>query len=115
MKIKTLYPMVVANWVMKPVEIDDVPIVTLALRPGDSEPQSDGYSLRRVGEEIVERLATIPNVSRAFLVGGESRNDYDQSRFGAIIGLPNEHGRSDASCFIGERVEYLNPIFEVRS
>lgn len=66
-------PYGVANWVMKPVEIDDVPIVTLALRPGDSEPQSDGYSLRRVGEEIVERLATIPNVSRAFLVGGESR------------------------------------------
>jgi multidrug efflux pump subunit AcrB len=59
----------VTGWVMKPVEIDDVPIVTLALTgAGD-----DGYALRRIGEELVERLATVPQVNRAFVVGGESR------------------------------------------
>ncbi|MCA9191881.1 MAG: efflux RND transporter permease subunit [Planctomycetales bacterium] len=59
----------VTSWVMKPVEIDDVPIVTLAVTgAGD-----DGYSLRRVGEELVERLAVTKNVNRAFVIGGQSR------------------------------------------
>ncbi|MFN7843049.1 MAG: efflux RND transporter permease subunit [Pirellula sp.] len=62
-----------ASWIMKPVEIDDVPIVTLSLRSPASDKQSDGYSLRRVGEELVERLATIPDVSRAYVIGGEPR------------------------------------------
>jgi multidrug efflux pump subunit AcrB len=59
----------VAGWVMKPVEIDDVPIVTLALTGA----QDDSYALRRIGEELVERLAVVPQVSRAFVVGGQSR------------------------------------------
>lgn len=67
-------PSDVAGWTMKPVEIDDVPIVTLSLRGASSDKISDGYSLRRVGEEIVERLATIPNVSRAYVIGGEPRS-----------------------------------------
>jgi multidrug efflux pump subunit AcrB len=54
---------------MKPVEIDDVPIVTLAVKGADD----DSYALRRIGEELVERLAGIPQVSRAFVVGGQSR------------------------------------------
>ncbi|MBI4582207.1 MAG: efflux RND transporter permease subunit, partial [Planctomycetes bacterium] len=59
----------VTGWVVKPVEIDDVPIVTLTLRSG----RSDGYTLRRVAEEVAERLAAIGNVSRAYVVGGEPR------------------------------------------
>ncbi|MEX2093546.1 MAG: efflux RND transporter permease subunit [Pirellulales bacterium] len=62
-----IVPPGVAGWVVKPVEIDDVPIVTLTLTG------ADGYSLRRMGEEAVERLATIPEVSRAYVVGGEPR------------------------------------------
>ncbi|MEZ6105319.1 MAG: efflux RND transporter permease subunit [Pirellulaceae bacterium] len=59
----------VAGWVMKPVEIDDVPIVALTLtRPG-----SDGHDLRRLGEELVERLSVVPRVSRATVIGGQSR------------------------------------------
>jgi multidrug efflux pump subunit AcrB len=57
----------VTGWVVKPVEIDDVPIVLLTLTGADS------YSLRRVGEEVVQRLSAISDVSRAYLVGGEPR------------------------------------------
>lgn len=62
-----IVPPGVSGWVIKPVEIDDVPVVTLTLRGSDS------HTLRRVGEETIERLAAIPNVSRAYVVGGESR------------------------------------------
>lgn len=60
-------PAGVTGWVVKPVEIDDVPVVTLTLVGADR------FSLRRIGEEIVQRLAAIPQVSRAQVVGGEPR------------------------------------------
>lgn len=60
----------VAGWVVKPVEIDDVPIVTLTL----TSPTDGSHVLRRVGEELVQRLAALPNVSRAYVVGGEPRS-----------------------------------------
>ncbi|MBU0639654.1 MAG: efflux RND transporter permease subunit [Planctomycetes bacterium] len=59
----------VAGWVVKPVEIDDVPIVTMTLTGA----HGDGYALRRVGEELVERLAAVKNTSRAYVVGGQPR------------------------------------------
>jgi multidrug efflux pump subunit AcrB len=62
-------PSGVSGWVMKPVEIDDVPVVTFALTGADS----NSFALRRIGEEFVERLAVVPRVSRAFLVGGQAR------------------------------------------
>ena len=64
-----IVPPGVAGWVVKPVEIDDVPIVTLTL----SSTRGDGCALRRVGEELVERLAAVKNTSRAYVVGGEPR------------------------------------------
>src|SRR6187401_465075 len=48
-----LVPPGVGGWVVKPVEIDDVPILTLTL----SSDSSDEMTLRRVGEEIAQRLA----------------------------------------------------------
>lgn len=60
-------PVGVSGWVMKPVEIDDVPVVTLAVTGADD----NSYALRRIGEELVERLAVVPKVSRAFLFGCE--------------------------------------------
>ncbi len=59
----------VAGWVVKPVEIDDVPIVTLTL----ASASSDEMTLRRVAEEIAQRLAGVQNVSRAYVVGGRPR------------------------------------------
>ncbi len=59
----------VAGWVVKPVEIDDVPMVTLTL----AGPYGDDTSVRRVAEEITQRLAAVRNVSRAYVVGGRPR------------------------------------------
>jgi hypothetical protein len=57
------------GWIMKPVEIDDVPIVTLTLR----STQSDAFTLRRVGEELAQRIAAVDELSRVSVVGGQPR------------------------------------------
>ncbi len=62
-------PHIVSSWIVKPVEIDDVPIVTLALY-GDGY---DEFALRRVGEELQARLDQLRDVSRTQLVGGAQR------------------------------------------
>jgi multidrug efflux pump subunit AcrB len=59
----------VTGWVVKPVEIDDVPVVTLTLAGATA----DGTTLRRVAEELTQRLAAAQNVSRAYVVGGQPR------------------------------------------
>jgi multidrug efflux pump subunit AcrB len=64
-----IVPPGVVGWVVKPVEIDDVPAVTLTL----ASATSDGAALRRVAEEVAQRLAALPNVSRSYVVGGEPR------------------------------------------
>ncbi|REK06836.1 MAG: AcrB/AcrD/AcrF family protein [Planctomycetota bacterium] len=64
-----IVPPGVTGWVVKPVEIDDVPIVTLTL----ASATSDDMTLRRVGEEMAQRLAAIDDVSRAYVVGGRPR------------------------------------------
>jgi multidrug efflux pump subunit AcrB len=95
-----IVPPGVTGWVIKPVEIDDVPVVTLTLAgavasgqwPVTSEsqisnlksqianPQSlipnpsiDAMTLRRVAEEVAQRLADVKDVSRAYVVGGRPR------------------------------------------
>ncbi|CAG0988364.1 Toluene efflux pump membrane transporter TtgB [Phycisphaerales bacterium] len=71
---KDLVPAGVAGWVMKPVEIDDVPIVTLTLREGGSAGGGiDEFTLRRVAEEAGARLATVENTSRVTISGGLPR------------------------------------------
>jgi multidrug efflux pump subunit AcrB len=62
-------PPLVKGWVEKPVEIDDVPIVNLTL-------YSDRYSdheLRRIGEELLSRIAEVEDISRTYIVGGRRR------------------------------------------
>ncbi|MCG3138904.1 MAG: Efflux pump membrane transporter BepE [Phycisphaerae bacterium] len=59
----------VTGWVVKPVEIDDVPIVMLTL----TSASSDEFALRRVAEELSARLADIENLSRTQIVGGQPR------------------------------------------
>ena len=84
-----MIPPGVTGWVVKPVEIDDVPVVTLALTSGTD----DSHALRRVGEEIVQRLSVLSNVSRAYLVGGEPRIvrvDLDPERLQAHSTSPLE-------------------------
>ncbi len=64
-----IVPPGVTGWVVKPVEIDDVPIVTLTL----ASHSSDDMTLRRVAEEVTQRLADVKDVSRAYVVGGRPR------------------------------------------
>ncbi len=90
-----IVPPGVTGWVIKPVEIDDVPIVTLTLTSGTA----DEYALRRIGEELAERLAAVPNVSRAYVVGGQPRTarvDLDPGRLAAFSLSPLEVQRAIA-------------------
>src|SRR6188472_1255566 len=62
-------PAGVTGWIVKPVEIDDVPVATLTL----ASQTADDMSLRRVSEELAQRMAGIHEVSRAYVVGGRPR------------------------------------------
>ncbi|WP_018124395.1 efflux RND transporter permease subunit [Desulfovibrio oxyclinae] len=69
-----MVPGVVSGWAVKPVEIDDVPIVTLTLHAEDGwENRYSGHDLRRMAEELYHRLAETENVSRLSLHGGQPR------------------------------------------
>ncbi len=59
----------VSGWVVKPVEVDDVPIVNLTLH---SATASD-HDLRRVAEEMVDRLQSVQNTSLTTVIGGRPR------------------------------------------
>jgi len=74
-----LVPPIVTNWLVRPVEIDDVPIVTLTL----SSPRYDEFDLRRMGEELFARLTETPDISKLTLIGGlvrEIRVELDAER-----------------------------------
>ncbi len=64
-----LVPPIVRNWVIKPIEIDDVPIVNLALYSD----LYDDHALRRIGEETLARLSEVKNISRTEIIGGRKR------------------------------------------
>lgn len=84
-----LVPSIVTSWLVKPVEIDDVPIVMLTLYSD----RYDDHELRRVAEELKQRLAEVPDVSRVFITGGRSREIRVELDLGRMAGLhvsPNE-------------------------
>ena len=62
----------VASWVVKPIEIDDVPIVTATLW-SDRPSEIDDHALRRIAEEVEIALQAIPQTSRTQIVSGRSR------------------------------------------
>ncbi|MCK4487478.1 MAG: efflux RND transporter permease subunit [Desulfobacterales bacterium] len=73
----------VRGWVIKPVEIDDVPIVSIALYSDIY----DDHQLRRIGEEVIIRLEEVEDISRTSIIGGrrrEVRVELDPER---MIGL----------------------------
>ena len=59
----------VTGWMVKPVGIDDVPILTFTLW---SKTENDA-ALRRVGDEILHRMQEVPDTGRSFVVGGRPR------------------------------------------
>ena len=66
---KSIVPPGVMNWLINPVEIDDVPIVTLTLTSSEKSP----YELRRIAEEMEARLAGVRNIFKTEIHGGYSR------------------------------------------
>ena len=62
-------PQGVTGWVVKPMSINDVPIVTLTLYSNTA----DDYELRRVADELLHRLQSIPDTGRSYVVAGRKR------------------------------------------
>ena len=62
-------PQGVTGWVVKPMSINDVPIVTLTLYSN----AADDYELRRVADELLHRLQSIPDTGRSYVVAGRKR------------------------------------------
>ena len=65
-------PAVVSNWLLKPVEVDDVPILVLGLWSDDPQRYSD-FELRRIADEFSTALQAIPRASEVNVVGGRPR------------------------------------------
>lgn len=59
----------ISGWVVKPVEIDDVPVITATLYSD----RHDSHELYRVAEEIVPMLQDIPDTGGITIHGGERR------------------------------------------
>ncbi len=108
---------VIRNWIVKPVEIDDVPIVNIALY---SKRYND-YELRRIGEEVIARLSEVKNISGTSVTGGSKREvrvellPEKMTSFG--VSLPEVYtvlGDSDVSVTAG-RFSQKNREFRVAS
>lgn len=65
-------PEAVSSWVVKPIEVDDVPIVLIALWSSDPERYGD-HELRRLAEEMTEKLQVIKNTNKIEITGGRPR------------------------------------------
>jgi len=65
-------PGVISNWLLKPVEVDDVPIVMLGLWSSAPDRYSD-FELRRLADEISTTLQGIPDTSQVNVTGGRAR------------------------------------------
>ncbi|MFH1744357.1 MAG: efflux RND transporter permease subunit, partial [bacterium] len=107
----------VTGWVVKPVEIDDVPIITLTLTSKD---HSD-FDLRRIGEEVLARLDGLEDLSRTYIVGGrrrEARVEVDQEKLAgyglSLLEVQRAIAGADASLSAGE-FDRSNTVFSVRS
>ena len=65
-------PPTVSNWVIKPIEIDDVPIVIATLWSDQPDVYSD-FELRRIADEIQHDFQSLKNTNRVWVVGGRPR------------------------------------------
>jgi multidrug efflux pump subunit AcrB len=65
-------PAAVQAWVVKPIEIDDVPIV-IAVLWSDKPKMTNDHELRRLAEEIEHDLQSIKNTNKLEVTGGRPR------------------------------------------
>ena len=71
MSNQDMIPPFVTSWIVKPVEIDDVPIVLLTLSSPD--PTYGSYELRRIAEELVDKIGQVEDTGKIWISGGERR------------------------------------------
>ena len=65
-------PASITNWIIKPVEIDDVPIVVASLY--STSPDTIGsYELRRLAEQTTQRLKALDDTNIVNVLGGSPR------------------------------------------
>ncbi|MCA9177055.1 MAG: efflux RND transporter permease subunit [Planctomycetales bacterium] len=91
-----LIPPAVKSWVIKPIEVDDVPIVIASLWSDQVERYGD-HELRRIAEEVQHELQAIPNTNRVVVVGGRPRRihvDLDTQRLAAHETSPLQVARA---------------------
>ena len=69
MSNQDLLPLGAELFMVKPRDINDVPIVTLTL----SSTRYTDYQLRKLAEEVLERTKKVPGTAGGFIVGGRSR------------------------------------------
>jgi multidrug efflux pump subunit AcrB len=67
-----LVPADVAGWVVKPVEVDDVPIVNVTFWSRDPA-RYDDYALRRIAEEMEIGLQAVEGTNATNVIGGRPR------------------------------------------
>ena len=67
-----IIPDAVSSWVVKPVEIDDVPIILVNLWSKDPERIND-HTLHRLAQEVAEKLKAVPRTNRVEITGGAAR------------------------------------------
>lgn len=65
-------PDVVSRWILRPVEVDDVPIMLLALW-SDAPALYGDFELRRLAEDVSTYLQGIPQTSEVNVTGGRPR------------------------------------------
>ncbi len=65
-------PQSVRSWVVKPIEIDDVPIVIVTLWSDDIR-RYDDHQLHRIAQELQNDLQAIPDTNRVWVTGGRPR------------------------------------------
>ncbi|MCK5889642.1 MAG: efflux RND transporter permease subunit, partial [Methylococcales bacterium] len=66
-------PATVSSWIIKPIEVDDVPTVVLGLWSDQPDRYSD-FDLRRFADEITTSLQQIQDTNQVSVVGGRARN-----------------------------------------
>ncbi len=65
-------PAAVTSWVVRPLSVNDVPIVLAVLWSDDPERVSD-HDLRRLAEEVEQRLKAVEDTRRTAVTGGRPR------------------------------------------
>ena len=66
-----IIPPGVTYWKVTPVEIDHVPVVMLTLSAQNND--HDSMALRRIADEMIAFLRSVPDVGKSQVVGGEPR------------------------------------------